>query len=59
MAKYVVRIQFQNRPAAEYETDDIKQANSIADREIKEAKRPTSNITAIFVNDRMKWRRTS
>lgn len=57
MAKYIVRIQFQNRPASEYQTDDIKQANKIVDRETKEAKRPTSNINAIFVNDKLKWRK--
>jgi hypothetical protein len=57
VAKYVVRIQFSNRPSTEYNTDDIKQANSIVKRETQEAKRPTSNINAIFVNGKMKWRK--
>ena len=57
MAKYTVRIQFQNRPASEYQTDDIEQAKKIVNRETKKAKRPTSNTTAIFVNDRLKWRK--
>lgn len=57
MAKYKVTVQYTKKASTVFETNDKALAKIFLDRELKKAKDKSYEGSAIFFNDRLKWRK--